>query len=89
MINPADYYFQREQTDPNDTTFGISEYFMITPVSYFDKNGCLYDDDMPKLEAFLEQRFFTRLMESTFEYEDKGNGRSVLIALGFKEHKLI
>lgn len=91
--NPADYYFKMLLNQPD--VGGTIDYFLITPISYWNTTKYLYDGDMPNIETLLENYNFYRLMESTFEYGAAGNpmangnpqtGRATLLALGFVEN---
>lgn len=59
-------------------------YFLITPVSYYDTEGCL-SDKANVADAVLPEGFY-ELSESTYEYEGTPEeGRKLLLALGMKE----
>jgi hypothetical protein len=76
-MEAKDFYFElcRKETD---------SYFLITPKSYYDKEGCLSDESGIADEAL--PKGFYELQESMYEYDGTSeNGRQLLIDAGMKE----
>lgn len=77
-MEAKDFYFElcKKETD--------SYYFLITPKSYYDKEGCL-SDESGIADAVVPKGFF-ELQESMYEYDGMSEeGRHLLIGAGMKE----
>jgi hypothetical protein len=82
-MNAADYYFQQA----NDPTQGL-DYFAIVPKEWFDKMGCMWDDENSVPQALLPPGF-EELTDSQYEYNgNPGRGRLTLLSNGFIEKKM-
>jgi hypothetical protein len=76
-MEPKDFYFELCRQ--------VSGYFfLVTPKSYYDIEGCL--SDKPGVAKEILPEGFYELKESTYQYEGTSEtGRKILLDLGLKE----
>ena len=76
-MKPSDFYFQLVHQ-------ASGSFFLITPVLYYDTEGCL-SDESGVADSVLPKGFY-ELTESTYEYEGTlETGRQLLIDIGTRE----
>ncbi|HEY4755762.1 MAG TPA: hypothetical protein VIH28_06895 [Ignavibacteriaceae bacterium] len=76
-MKASDFYFQLSNNDGD-------YFFLITPRTYYDSQGCL-SDESGIADGILPEGF-SELAESTYEYNKEPQlGRQILIDIGMKE----
>ena len=78
MKKASDFYFQLSHNQEE------GHFFLITPVSFYDKEGCLSDESGVADEILPPE--FNEIAESTYEFDGPPEfGRQLLLNFGMKE----